>query len=90
MYIGFWGAAPRPKFTKMGEDMLHTSSLLTTANFIAAGQTVYDKSITKNFQMKSKLYIPTILPFGGIKIYFDYFLQGVYFLVLTSSHLISY
>jgi len=35
----------------MGEAMLRIS----TPNFIAVSQMVYDKSVTKNFQTKSKL-----------------------------------
>jgi len=52
----------------MGEGMLHIS----TPNFIAVSQMVYDNGITKNFQTKSKLYIPSMasmLLYGGIKIY---------------------
>ena len=35
-------------------------------NFIAVGQTVYDKSVTKNLLRQSKRSIPTILPYCGI------------------------
>jgi len=51
-----------PKFTKMGADMLP----VITPNFIAVGQTVYEKSVTKNLLRQSTLNIPTILPYGGI------------------------
>jgi len=38
-----------------------------TPNFVAVGQTMYEKSVTKNLLRQSKLNIPTILPCGGIK-----------------------
>jgi len=34
-------------------------------NFIAVGQTVYEKSVTRNSLRQSKLNIPTILAYGG-------------------------
>jgi len=52
----------------MKEDMLRTNTPLIVPNIITVGQTVYEKSFTKNVLglRQSKLNIPTILPYGGI------------------------
>ena len=62
------GEPPLGQSSPKWEKSCYAPMPLTTPNFIAVNQMVYDKSVTKNFQTKGKLYIPTILPYGEIKI----------------------
>ena len=59
------GEPPRPKFTKMGEDMLRTNTR-DHAKFHRCWPKVYDKSVTKVLLRQNKLNIPTTLPYDWI------------------------
>ena len=62
------GELPLGQSSPKWEKSCYAPMPLTMPNFIAVNQMVYDKSVTKNFQTKGKLYIPTILTYGEIKI----------------------
>ena len=47
MRVAAWySGTSGPKFTKIGDDLLHAQMPLIVTNLVALGQTIYEKSVT--------------------------------------------